>query len=142
MIEVYWWAGSFDDSPEFFHLIDYNGRILYPDGVASSGVYNMKPVDEPLNLSIDGEVAFDEFGTNKADDNSEGSYEELIEYQKKHLAELKTEEKVITVSRENIFLDMINVVSFVQYMIEWKVKMKKFPPLLLMTNPWKLLVIL
>jgi len=51
MISVYWWAGLLCPNPEFFHLINYGGKSVYPDENVIAGVYNMTAVDEPINLS-------------------------------------------------------------------------------------------
>jgi len=105
MISVYWWAGLLCPNPEFFHLINYGGKSVYPDENVIAGVYNMTAVDEPINLSIDGEVGFDEFPPQvmKNVDADDQMVSIRLEYKEKLMKNTNT----ISVSRENIFDDLI-----------------------------------
>ena len=114
MMECYWWAGSLNETPEFFHLLDYTGNVVYPDTAIKGGIYNMKPVSESINLSIDGEVGFDEFSATIAiasaanQVNPVDVYHQLLTQQDKFFNDLKIECKIITVRRDNIFDELVN----------------------------------
>lgn len=61
MAQVYDWAGSFSLDPENFELVDFRHHFI----VFSSSLY-MHEVDKPIQLSLEGEVAFNGFSV--ADD--------------------------------------------------------------------------
>ena len=42
-------------------MLDYKGEIIYPGQNAYYGSFNIRASETPVNLSLDGEVGFDEF---------------------------------------------------------------------------------
>ena len=62
MIDVYNWVGSLNVEQEFFQILDYKGKVLYPTDDVESGLYNMKVRQAAINMSHHREIAFNEFG--------------------------------------------------------------------------------
>ena len=62
MIDVYNWVGSLNVEPEFFEILDYKGKVVYPADDVGSGLYNMKAMQSAIKMSHHGEIAFNEFG--------------------------------------------------------------------------------
>ena len=109
MTEIYHWAGSLNCQPEFFELVDYRSKIFYPDEDVIEGVFNMKKVEEPVNMSSHGEVAFDEFATSHSKDSQTG-YAEMSSLRESYKAELVSHGKnSVLVKRDNIYEDMISL---------------------------------
>ena len=109
MIEVYWWIGSLCLEPEFYHVLDYKGKIVFPSEDAVPGAFNVSPSDKPVNLSIDGEVGFDEFSPtgDKLKDDVEFTLNEIRE---KYRNDLVTKGKNLEhVSRLNIYEDFLKL---------------------------------
>ena len=62
MMDVYNWVGSLNVEPEFFEILDYKGKVVYPADDVESGLYNMEIRQSAINMSHHGEIAFNEFG--------------------------------------------------------------------------------
>ena len=62
-MDVYNWVGSLNVEPEFFEILDYKGKFVYPADDVESGLYNMEIRQSAINMSHHGEIAFNEFGT-------------------------------------------------------------------------------
>ena len=62
MMDVYNWIGSLNVEPEFFEILDYKGKAVYPADDGESSLYNMKVRQSAINMSHHGEIAFSEFG--------------------------------------------------------------------------------
>ena len=62
MMDVYNWVDSLIVEPEFFEILDYEGKVVYPADDIESGLYNMKVRQSAINMSHHGEIAFNEFG--------------------------------------------------------------------------------
>ena len=111
MIECYWWVGSLSPSLEYFQLLDHAGRIIYPNEEIISSCFNIKSVASPVNMSIDGEVAFDEFAVNSSmTKGKDSSYSQEISDLRVKFKDALVDRgsSVIEVSRENIFEDLIS----------------------------------
>ena len=62
MMDVYNWIGSLNVEPEFFEILDYKGKAVYPADDGESSLYNMKVRQSAINMSHHGEIACSEFG--------------------------------------------------------------------------------
>ena len=62
MMDVYNWVDSLIVEPEFFEILDYEGKVVYPADDIESGLYNMKVRQSAIDMSHHGEIAFNEFG--------------------------------------------------------------------------------
>ena len=62
MMDVYNWVGSLNVEPEFFKILYYKRKVVYPADDVESGLYNMKVRQSAVNMSHHGEIAFNEFG--------------------------------------------------------------------------------
>ena len=123
--EVYDWIGSL--SPvEFFNIVDYT-TVITPVKKVYSAVFNMVETNAPLPMTPEGTVAFT--GYRLADQNAVNETEELSHIQSvadcgkdhtSHCYNLLQQEQIqeyeklkpliyATVSRENIYHDMINL---------------------------------
>ena len=49
--------------PEHFSIVDYGNNTLMPSKTVKAGVFKVVRRDDPIQMSIDGEVAFKGFGT-------------------------------------------------------------------------------
>ena len=123
--EVYDWIGSL--SPvEFFNIVDYT-TVITPDKKVYSAVFNMLETNAPLPMTPEGTVAFT--GYRLADQSAVNEIGELSHIQSvedcgkdhtSHCYNLLQQERIqeyeklkpliyATVSRENIYHDMINL---------------------------------
>ncbi|XP_066913460.1 uncharacterized protein [Clytia hemisphaerica] len=108
MADVYHWVGSMSMDPEFFQIVDYDCKVHFPDSIATSGVYNVKPIEEAMNLSESGEVGFGEFlpAGNKVVCSKE-ELESLRKTERERLIDNGTNFEFV--SRENIYNDMLKL---------------------------------
>ena len=123
--EVYDWIGSL--SPvEFFKIVDYT-TIITPDRKVYSAVFNMEETNTPLLMTPEGTVAFTgyklasqnvvhEIGESSNIPSVEDCSEDYISHCYNLLQQLRIQEYeklkpliYATVSRENIYHDMINL---------------------------------
>ena len=123
--EVYDWIGSL--SPvEFFNIVDYT-TVITPDKKVYSAVFNVVETNAPLPLTPEGKVTFT--GYRLADQSAVNEIGELSHIQSvedcgkdntSHCYNLLQQERIqeyeklkpliyATVSRENIYHDMINL---------------------------------
>ena len=61
-MDVYNWVGSLNVEPEFFKILYYKRKVVYPADDVESGLYNMKVRQSAVNMSHHGGIAFNEFG--------------------------------------------------------------------------------
>ena len=108
MMEVYWWTGSLNMTPEYFGIKDYMGKTCYPDELSKSGIYNICTRQEPMNMSIDDEIGFDEFSP--LGNVGQNAYQTLMklrdEYYKEHF---KVQDDIVFVKRESVYEDMLKI---------------------------------
>ena len=109
---MYDWIGSLSPVPEYFEIVDYKGSLVPPDMEAQSGIYNMRESSHSVNMTRSGIVAFQGFSAASEDD-----FEKLSRLKNKEINKLEDDEE-FTVSRKNIFQDMINIYKNRYYKIE------------------------
>ena len=114
--EVYDWIGSL--SPvEFFNIVDYT-TVITPDKKVYSAVFNMVETNAPLPLTPEGTVTFT--GYRLADQSAVNEIGELSHIQSAEDCGKDKQERIqeyeklkpliyASVSRENIYHDMINL---------------------------------
>lgn len=125
MSSVYDWIGSLALRPENFELRDYQGRLVLPGSDITSGVYNVKECEEPINMTAGGTVAFHGFGTapilnvSSSSDSSDIKnrhssentldihYQKLNDYRLKYASDIGKNEIYLVVHRDNIYNNMI-----------------------------------
>lgn len=121
--QVYDWVGSLNAKPKYFELISYEGRLMAADKEIHSGTYNMVERDSPILMSPTGIVSFK--GYKSADEvimvesPKEKTMEDVavhdyfleLEKLKNLEAEKYTNEVKLTVSRENVYSDLIGYYS-------------------------------
>lgn len=115
MSEMYDWVGSLAKKPEHFELQDFSGKVFNPSDVIEPVVLKVIERDSPLEMSHNGEIAFQGFGVKSTDSqcSPEVLYDAFEQLKKKMFTDdgISREKVTEMITKENIYIDMINLFS-------------------------------
>ena len=106
MIDVYNWAGSLQDIPEYFKLVDYSSHIIGPHLEVRSVAINMVEVEEPF-IEANEILTAPEVNKKATQEEQKNYLEEIMKIRSAACNNLSLNSKHITVSYDNVFNDMI-----------------------------------